>query len=273
MTPATRHDPGPAFRALHQPGNPFILANAWDIGSARMLAALGAEALATSSAAHAFTLGRPDGSVTRDEALSHAAGLVAATPLPVSGDFENGFAEAPDGVAETLRLAAEAGLAGISVEDTVPGVGDAYDFDLAVERIRAAASAARALPRDFVLVARADGVMHGVYDIAEALKRIRAFDEAGADCLYVPLPITRDDLAAVCKATSKPVNALAAGLYTAMRRDDFAAMGVARISLGGALARVTHRAIRDAAQAMFGKGDFSPLAHSISGSEVDRLLA
>jgi 2-methylisocitrate lyase-like PEP mutase family enzyme len=272
MTAVTRHDPGPAFRALHQPGNPFILANAWDIGSAKMLAALGAEALATSSAAHAFTLGRPDGGVTRDEALSHAADLVAASPLPVSGDFENGFAEAPDGVAETVRLAAGAGLAGISVEDTIPGVGHAYDFDLAVERIRAAASAARALPRDFVLVARADGVMHGVYDIAEALKRIRAFDKAGADCLYVPLPITRDDLAAVCKATSKPVNALAAGPYTAMRRADFAALGVARISLGSALARVTHRAIRDAAQAMFAEGDFRPLAHSVSGAEIDKLL-
>ncbi len=267
------HDPGPAFRALHRPGTPFILANAWDIGSAKMLAGLGAEAIATSSAAHAFTLGQPDATVTRDQALAHAADLVAATPLPVSGDFENGFADAPEDVAETVRLAAEAGLAGISIEDTVPADLSAYAFDLAVERIRAAAAAARALPRDFVLVARADGVMTGAYDIDEALKRIRAFDAAGADCLYVPLPKTRDDLAAVCKATDKPVNALAAGPYTAMSRADFAAIGVARISLGSALARVTHRAIHDAARAMFGKGDFSPLSHSISGADIDRLLS
>lgn len=266
------HDPGPAFRALHRPGNPFILANAWDIGSARMLAALGAEALATSSAAHAFTLGLPDGSISRDQALSHAVDLVAATPLPVSGDFENGFADAPEDLAETVRVAAEAGLAGISIEDTVLAKKTAYEFDLAVERIRAAAAAARALKRDFVLVARADGVMNGLYDIDEALKRIRAFDAAGADCLYMPLPKTRDDLAAVCKATDKPVNALAAGPYVQMSRADFAAIGVARISLGSALARVTHRAVNDAAKAMFGKGDFSPLSHSISGAEIDKLL-
>jgi 2-methylisocitrate lyase-like PEP mutase family enzyme len=266
------HDPGPAFRALHKPGTPFILANAWDIGSARMLAALGAEAIATSSAAHAFTLGQPDGTVTRDQALAHAADLVAATPLPVSGDFENGFADAPEDVAETVRLAAEAGLAGISIEDMIPADKSAYGFELAVERVRAAAAAARALPRDFVLVARADGVMNGVYDIDEALARIHAFDEAGADCLYVPLPKTRDDLGRVCKATTKPVNALAAGPYTALSRADFAALGVARISLGSALARVTHRAIRDAAVAMFDQGDFTPLSHSIGGAEVDTLL-
>ena len=140
-----RHDPGPAFRALHRPGNPFILANAWDVGSARMLAALGAEAIATSSAAHAFTLGRPDGGhVTRDEALAHAQELVAATSVPVSGDFENGFGDAPETCAQTVRLAAEVGLAGISIEDTELPDSGAYAFDLAVERIRAAAAAALA---------------------------------------------------------------------------------------------------------------------------------
>ena len=139
----TRHDPGPAFRALHRPGAPFILANAWDAGSARLLAALGAEAIATSSAAHAFTLGRPDmGRISRDEALAHAEALVAATPLPVSGDFENGFGAAPETCAETVRLAAEAGLAGISIEDTSPPDGAAYDYELAVERIRAAVATA-----------------------------------------------------------------------------------------------------------------------------------
>jgi 2-methylisocitrate lyase-like PEP mutase family enzyme len=260
------------LRALHRPDHPFILANAWDAGSARMLAGLGAEAIATSSAAHAFTLGRPDMQVTRDEALAHAEALVAATPLPVSGDFENGFADDPEGVAETVRLAAEIGLAGISVEDTRSGGGGHYDAALAAERVRAAASAARALPRDFVLVARADGVMNGTYGMDEALARVRAFDDAGADCLYVPLPPSTEALVSICRATTKPVNALAAGAFTRLSRADFAAIGVARISLGSSLARVTHRAIRDAAQAMFGEGSFLPLGQGMPGSEVDALL-
>lgn len=267
-------DIGSRFRALHRPGNPFILANAWDIGSAKMLEALGAEAIATSSAAHAFTLGKPDmGHVTRDEALAHAQDLVRAVSVPVSGDFENGFDSAPDGVAETVRLSAEVGLAGISIEDTaLPGV-TAYEFDLAVERIKAATAAARALPGDFVLVARADGVMNGQYDIEEALRRIRAFDAAGADCLYVPLPATTDDLTRVVKATEKPVNALAAGpLYTKLTAGQYGRMGVARISLGSALARATHRVIYEAGQAMFGAGDFSPLGNGISGGKVDAML-
>jgi len=267
------HDPGPGFRALHRPGNPFILANVWDIGSARMMAALGAEALATSSAAHAFTLGKPDGgTVTRDEALAHAADIVAATNLPVSGDFENGFGDAPDTCAETVKLAAEAGLAGISIEDAALPHDKAYDFDLAVERIRAAVAAARALKRDFVLVARADGVMNGHYDLEEGLRRIRAFDEAGADCLYLPFPPSTDDLRKVTAATKKPVNALAAGPFTKLSRKDFAEMGIARISQGSALARATHKVIYDAAQAMFRDGDFKPLANGISSSIINELL-
>ncbi len=274
MTAARRHDPGPAFRALHRAGAPFVLANAWDRGSARMLAALGAEALATSSAAHAFTLGRPDGgTVSRDEALAHAADLVAATPLPVSGDFENGFGPAPETCADTVRLAAEAGLAGISIEDTdLPGDG-AYGRTHAVDRIRAAVVAARALPRDFVLVARADGVMTGSYGMDEALARVRAFAEAGADCVYVPLPPAPEDLARITAAISVPVNALAAGPFARLSRADFARLGVARISLGSALARVTHRAIRDAARAMFGEGSFLPLTEGMPGGEVDALLS
>ena len=262
------------FRDLHRKGDPFILANAWDAGSARMLAALGAPAIATSSAAHAFTLGRPDGgTVARDEALAHAETLVAAVSVPVSGDFENGFGHAPDDVAETVRLAAEVGLAGISIEDAaLPGDG-AYPRDEAVERIRAAAAAARALPRDFVLVARADGVMNGHYDIEEALARIRAFDDAGADCLYVPLPKTVEDLKRVIAATEKPVNVLVAGPYARMTRAEFAEMGAARLSLGSALARVTHRVIRDAGHAMFGSGDFTVLTEGMPGSEVDALLS
>lgn len=266
-------DPGSAFRALHRPGEPFILANAWDAGSARMLAGLGAQALATSSAAHAFTLGRPDmGRVTREEALAHAEALVSATPLPVSGDFENGFGDAPETCAETVRLAAEVGLAGISIEDTALPAASAYPFDLAVERIRAAADAARSLSRDFVLVARADGVLNGTYDMDEAVRRVRAFDAAGADCLYVPLPPTIEDLARICAATAKPVNALAAGSFVGLTRQEFAALGVARISLGSSLARATHRIIHDAAKAMFGAGDFRLLGQSIPGSAIDTLL-
>ncbi len=267
------HDPGPAFRALHQPGNPFILANAWDAGSAKMLASLGAQAIGTSSAAHAFTLGRPDmGHVTRDEALAHAQDLIAATNLPVSGDFENGFGEAPDTCAETVRLSAEAGLAGISIEDTALPSDAPYDAALAAERIRAAASAARSLPRDFVLVARADGVMNGHYDLPEAIARIQSYEKAGADCVYIPLPPRFDDLSAICAATSLPVNALVAGPYATHSRTEFAAAGVARLSLGAALARVTHRVIHDAALQMFGNGEFDLLGQGMPGAKVDALL-
>lgn len=262
------------FRDLHRPGDPFILANAWDAGSAKMLAALGAPAIATSSAAHAFTLGRPDGgTVTRDEALAHAQALVAAVRVPVSGDFENGFGHAPENCAETVRLSAEVGLAGISIEDAALPDNRAYPFAEAVERIRAAAAAARALPGDFVLVARADGVMNGHYDIEEALRRIRAFDQAGADCLYVPLPKTLDDLRRVIAATTKPVNVLVAGPYAAHSREFYAALGAARLSLGSALARVTHKAIYDAARAMFGAGSFSALENGIPGGTIDALLS
>ena len=267
------HDPGPLFRALHRPGDPFILANAWDMGSARMLAAMGAKAIATSSAAHAFTLGRQDGSVTRDEALAHAADLVAATPLPVSGDFEDGWASDPDGVAETVRLAAEAGLAGLSIEDVheVEGsVGTPYGRDEAVERVRAGVAAARALPRDIVFCARADGVMTGGYDLDEGIARLQAFEAVGADCLYLPLPPDMDGLRRVASSVSAPVNALAAGPFTKVSLAEFAAAGIARVSLGSALARATHRAIVDAGEAMFGRGDFTPLAAGAKG--VDAML-
>lgn len=266
------HDPGPAFRALHQLGNPFVLANAWDIGSARMMAAMGAQAIATSSAAFAFTLGRPDGDITRDQALAHAQDLVAATPLPVSGDFEDGFGRDPDTVAETVRLAAEAGLAGISIEDNPAPPGAPYDRELAVERIRAASAATRALPRDFVLVARADGVMNGHYDMTEATARIRAFDEAGADCLYVPVPPSFEDLEKICALTDKPVNALAAGPFASYTRDDFARIGVARISLGSALARATQRRLMDAFQEIIEDGSFAMLKKTVSGDTVDDML-
>jgi 2-methylisocitrate lyase-like PEP mutase family enzyme len=270
MNLAARHQ---RFHDLHQSGC-FVIPNPWDRGSAQMMAALGAEALATSSAAHAFTLGRPDmGHVTRDEALSHAQDLIAATPLPVSGDFENGFGDSPDDVAETVRLSGEVGLSGISVEDTrmVPG-NPAYAFDLAVERIRAGAAAARALKRPFVFCARADGVMNGVYTLDEAIRRLQAFEAAGADLLYIPVPPGKAELATILASVSKPVNALAAGPLKQLTVSELAVMGVRRISTGSQIARLTHAAIRDCVSAMLAQGSFAPLKATANGDDIDALL-
>ncbi|MFN4191403.1 MAG: oxaloacetate decarboxylase [Tabrizicola sp.] len=270
MTLAARHA---AFHDLHQRGC-FVLPNPWDRGSARLMAALGAQAIATSSAAHAFTLGRSDlGGVTRDEALAHAQDLLAATPLPVSGDFENGFGDAPDEVAETVRLAGEAGLSGISIEDTqmIPGPAP-YAFGLAAERIKAGASAARALKRPFIFCARADGVMHGTYGLAEGIRRLQAFEAAGADLLYIPVPPGQAELARILAAVSKPVNALAAGPLKAVTVAELAAMGVRRISTGSQIARLTHAAIRDSVRAMLDQGSFAPLMGTADGDDIDALL-
>jgi 2-methylisocitrate lyase-like PEP mutase family enzyme len=270
MTLAARHQ---TFYDLHQQGC-FVIPNPWDRGSARMMAALGAQALATSSAAHAFTLGRPDlGGVTRDEALAHAQDLIAATPLPVSGDFENGFGDSPDDVAETVRLSGEAGLSGISVEDTQMSPGNApYAFDLAVERIKAGIAAARALNRPFIFCARADGVMHGTYDLQEGIRRLKAFDAAGADLLYLPVPPGKAELAQILASVTKPVNALAAGPLKQLTVPELAAMGVRRISTGSQIARLTHAAIRDATAAMLAQGSFAPLAGTANGDDIDALL-
>ncbi|MEL7104731.1 MAG: isocitrate lyase/phosphoenolpyruvate mutase family protein [Pseudomonadota bacterium] len=265
-----RHD---TFAELHGAGC-FVMPNPWDAGSARVMAAMGAKALATSSAAHAFTLGRPDmGGVTRDEALAHAEELVAATPLPVSGDFENGFADAPDDVAETLRLAGEVGLSGCSIEDTQMAPGNpAYAFDLAVERIQAAVAAVRAMGRPFVLTARADGVMNGAYDIAEGIRRLQAFEAAGADCLYLPVPPDVQGLRAVLAAVTAPVNALAAGALARTDIATLAGLGVRRISLGSMPARVTHAALMNAMAGIYQRGTFDGLAGAAPGAEVDALL-
>jgi 2-methylisocitrate lyase-like PEP mutase family enzyme len=270
MTLGARHQ---AFHDLHQSGC-FVIPNPWDRGSARMMAALGAKALATSSAAHAFTLGRPDlGGVTRDEALAHAQDLIAATPLPVSGDFENGFGDNPEDVAETVRLSAEVGLSGISVEDTQMTAGNPpYAFDLAVERIKAGAAAARALGRPFIFCARADGVMHGTYDLAEGIRRLQAFEAAGADLLYIPVPPGKAELATIVASVSKPVNALAAGPLKQLTVAEMATLGVRRISTGSQIARLTHAAIRDSVSAMLDQGSFAPLMGTASGDDIDALL-
>lgn len=264
--------PAKTFRDLHTAGDPLVMINVWDAGSARMMKQLGAKALATSSAAHAYTLGRTDGgTITRDDALAHAGDIVAATDLPVQGDFENGFGDAPEDCADTVRLAAEVGLAGICIEDTGFPSGEPYDFDLSVDRMRAAAAAARALTHDFVLTARADGVMLGAYDTDEAIRRLRAFQQAGVDCLYAPLPPSMAELARICAAVDLPVNALAAGPFAQIPLNDFAQAGVARISIGSALARVTHQIIHDAGARMIA-GDFTDLTNAMPGEHVDALL-
>lgn len=263
----------PTFRELHRPGDPLVMVNVWDAGSAKMMKALGAKALATSSAAHAYTLGRPDlGGVSRQEALEHAAEIVAATDLPVQGDFENGFGPEPETCAATVRLSAQAGLAGICIEDTdLPGETP-YGRDRAIDRIRAAAEAARGCEGDFVLTARADGLMHGSYDLDEAIARLQGFAEAGADCLYAPMPATPRDLRTLIAAVDGPVNVLVAGTYARLTRADYAEMGVARLSIGSALARVTHKVIHDSGQAMIKDGDFTPLLGAMPGGDVDTFL-
>ncbi len=265
----TRSEKVATFRALHAPGDPFVLPNPWDLGSAKMLTALGAKALATTSSGHAFTLGRPDmGTVTRDEALEHAAAIASATHLPVSGDFENGYGSEPETVAETVTLAAEAALAGVSIEDTdLPETG-AFAFDHAVARIEAAVAAAK--EADIVLCARADGWMNRAYDAAEAVRRCKAFANAGAEVIYAPL-VKEETIRELC-AIGPGVNVLAAGKTTQYSVAQLAEMGAARISIGGTLARLTHMTILQATRAMLDGGDLSPLGEAASGLEIDAML-
>lgn len=261
------------FRQLHQPGNPFILANAWDVGSARMLEALGAKAIATSSAALGFVTGEGDmGHISRQTAVDHAAELNKAVKLPLSGDFENGFGPSLDDVTQTIVAAGAAGIAGCGIEDINLPSTTPYEFSEAVERVEVAAAAAKSLDYDFVLTARADGVMLGQYDLDEAIRRLKAFQRAGADVLFAPMPGTMEDVARICREIDAPVNAICSGHFTKNSVADFAAAGVARISLGSSLARITHRAILDAAKSMFQQGEFAPLGHSISGAEIDKLI-
>ncbi len=266
-----------SFREMHQPGKPFILANAWDLGSAKVLAALGAKALATTSAGHAFTLGLKDmGEITRKQSLEHAAAMVNCTSLPVSGDFENGYGHSPEQVAQAVKLAHEAGLAGCCIEDIELPSEHPYDFSHSVVRIEAAANAAKQCiaqtGRDFVLTARADGIMHGQYDTDEAIRRLRAYQGAGADVLYAPMPPSMDELARICREVSGPVNALAAGPFAKFAVAEFANAGVARISLGSALARLTHATLVNSARRFLGEGDFSSFCEGMDGAEIEAMF-
>ena len=248
------------FRAQHVPGQPVLMPNPWDLGSAKVMARLGAQALATTSAGHGFTLGLTDGGqVTRD---------IAAVDVPVSGDFENGCGDDPETVAETVRLAAEAGLAGVSIEDIAVPTQDSYPFDLALARIEAAVAAARAA--GIVLTARADGWVFKSYDQAEAMRRCQAFAQAGADVIYAPL--FDADTTRTLAATGTPVNLLAAGAMRDLTTDQMGALGVARISIGAVLARVTQQVIIDGTRAMLERGDFTILNGAANVAEVEALL-
>jgi 2-methylisocitrate lyase-like PEP mutase family enzyme len=267
-------DLGATFRDLHRPGDPVLMPNPWDMGTGKLMKAAGAQALGTTSAGVAFAIGHPDGeAVTRDLHLAHAEDLVAATGLPISGDLENGYGDAPEDVAETVRLAAEAGLAGCGIEDTrLPGT-EPYAFDLAVERIRAAVAAARALPRDFVLTARTDVTLLGTHGADEAVRRLLAFAEAGADCLFAPMPGDLDAQKRLTAATDVPVNVLAIGDYRALGRSGIAALGAARISIGAGLTRVTAQVVMQSTTQMLEQGDFTPLDAGMPFYTLDPILS
>ena len=269
----SQKEKGIRFRSLHEGPGGFVLPNPWDIGSARILAGLGFQALATSSAASAAVVGRKDGGLTRDEALVHARSIVSATELPVSGDLENGFGDAPAVVAETVRLAGDAGLVGCTIEDTT-GQEDKplYEFALAVERVVAAAEAARALPFPFVLTARAHNLMFTNPSLDETIRRLQAFEQAGADVLFAPgLP----DLAAVRQvrgAVSKPVNFMVGIKGKSFSVEELAAAGVRRISLATSLYRAAMTGLLDAIREVREDGRFSFVEKSVTTAEVLKIM-
>ena len=245
---------GEAFRALHE-GSPFVIPNPWDVGTAKVFAALGFEALATTSAGYAFTLGRLDGDVTLDEVVEHIRALSTATSLPLSVDLENGYGPAPEDAARAILRAAEAGAVGGSIEDYDPDQG-MYDIEHAAERIAAAVEAASRLDFPFMLTARAENYFRGNPDIDDTITRLQAFERAGADVLYAPR-IGADEVRALCDATSKPLNVLAGpGLSVA----EIIEAGGQRISVGGRLAWVAINAMAAAAEELHDGGDLSALA-------------
>jgi 2-methylisocitrate lyase-like PEP mutase family enzyme len=249
------------FRALHARNRAFIIPNPWDVGSAMMLARLGFEALATTSAGFAHSLGKADGAVDRDAMLAHAAALAAATDLPVSADLENGYADDPADVAETIRLAVAAGLAGCSIEDLPQGRdGKPYEIAFATERIRAAAEAARSLPFPFVLTARAENYIAGHPDLPDTIARLQAFQEAGADVLYAPGLRSKEDIASVVSSVDRPVNVLMGLQGVDFTLDDLSALGVKRVSIGSGLSRVAYDAALRAATEMRDRGTFTMLS-------------
>jgi 2-methylisocitrate lyase-like PEP mutase family enzyme len=261
------------FRALHQGRHAFVIGNAWDAGSARILASLRFAAIATSSGAAAGSLGRRDGRISRDEAMSHCRAIVCATDLPVSADLENGFGDAPSDAAQTILMAAEAGLVGGSIED-FSGNPDAplYAFSHAVERVAAAVEAARSLPFPFALTARCENYLRGNPDLDDTIARLQAFDKAGADVLFAPGLPDLDAVRAVCSAVAKPVNFMVGIKGKSFSVAQLQAAGVRRISLATSLYRAAMTGLVEAAREVKEQGTFSYLDQSLSTAQLNAFM-
>ncbi|MCQ6960849.1 isocitrate lyase/PEP mutase family protein [Mucilaginibacter aquariorum] len=262
------------FKALHERTGLFVIPNPWDAGSAKMLAALGFEALATTSAGLAYALGRPDGSVSRDEALENSRAIVEATSLPVAADLENGYGDDSEACAETILLAAKAGLAGGSIEDATGNAEDPiYSFEHSVARIKAAVKAARSLPDPFMLTARAENFLHGRTDLKDTIRRLEAYADAGADVLYAPGLTTLEEVDAVVRAVSpKPVNVLLSVNSPDFTLDALAKLGVRRVSVGSLLARVAYGSFFTAAQELQQKGTFNFVENAIGYVDINKMF-
>lgn len=266
---------GEAFRALHRrEGRAFVIPNPWDAGTARLLASLGFEALATTSAGCAFALGVPDNRIGRDAAIEHVRALADATALPLSADLENGFGDDPDTVAQTIRRAAEAGAVGGSIEDTnTRNERPQYELAHAVDRVRAAAEAARSLGFPFTLTARAENFLVGKPDLRDTIRRLQAYRDAGADVLYAPGLATREAVAEVVRSVDRPVNVLMGSPSLRLDVDELAALGVRRISVGSALARASLGAFLRAAREIRESGTFSFGADAVGYAEINAMFA
>jgi 2-methylisocitrate lyase-like PEP mutase family enzyme len=269
----TQADKGRIFRALHQRDRAFIIPNPFDGGTARLLAKLGFEALATTSAGFAFSVGKRDNTIGRDQMLAHASAIVSATDLPVSADLENGFGDSPEFVAETIRGAAAAGLAGGSIEDMSHDPSHpVYEQEHAVERIRAAAEVARGFPFPFTLTARAENYLCGRPDLQDTIQRLQAYQEAGADVLYAPGLRSKDDIAAVVSSVDRPVNVVMGLQGVQLSLAELSAIGVKRISVGSALSRAALGAFLRAAREMREHGTFSFADEAVSYRELNAMF-
>jgi 2-methylisocitrate lyase-like PEP mutase family enzyme len=272
----TQSEKAANFQALHQGPEVLVIGNPWDAGTTRILTSLGFKALSTTSAGLAFTLGRRDGtaSVTREDALANAKAIVDATALPVAADLENGYGHAPEAAAETIRLAADAGLVGGSIEDaTGDGNNPIYDFQHAVERIAAAVGAAHALPFPFMLVARAENYLHGRPDLDDTIRRLQAYEAAGADVLYAPGITSVEDIRTVCASVKKPVNMLM-GIKGAppLSVKQLGELGVRRISIGSGFSRAAFTAFLHAAREVRDDGTFTFADEALYMSEISELF-
>jgi 2-methylisocitrate lyase-like PEP mutase family enzyme len=266
----TQQEKGIAFRALHERDTAFIIPNPWDIGTARLLAYLGFDALATTSAGYAYSIGQRDNTVGREKMIAHIRDIVSATDLPVSADLENGFGDDPETAAETIRLGAEAGLVGGSIEDSTTTRDDhIYELEHAAERVRAAAEVVRSLGFPFVLTARAENYLFGRRDLDNTIKRLQAYQEAGANVLYAPGLGSKDEIAAVVSSLDRPVNVLAgSGLSLA----ELSEIGVKRISVGSGLARAAFGAFLRAAREMKEQGTFSFADEAVSFRDISMMF-